>query len=146
MASINRSRASLRVFGDDLVPDEVSLLLGASPSQGYRKGDTRTFSGRQTLRRTGMWLLVADERVPEDINGQVDELLSKLTDDLKVWQLLGSKFQVDLFCGLFMEESNEGFTISPRTLMALAERGIEPDFDIYAPSEDHEHEADQQEA
>jgi len=40
---------------------------------------------------------------------------------------------MDLFCGLFMKESSEGFSISPATLAMLGERGIELQFDIYAP-------------
>ena len=39
MAAIARVRASLRVFGDSLEPDEVSALLGRPPSRQHRKGD-----------------------------------------------------------------------------------------------------------
>jgi hypothetical protein len=35
-----------------------------------------------------------------------------------------------------MSEGNEGVCISPATLRALAERGIELGIDIYAPSSD----------
>ena len=39
MAAIGRVRASLRVFGEALDPDEVSALLGRPPSRQHRKGD-----------------------------------------------------------------------------------------------------------
>jgi hypothetical protein len=42
---------------------------------------------------------------------------------------------VDLFCGFFMEESAPGFTLSVRSLTALAARGIEAGFCIYGPTE-----------
>jgi len=40
MAGISRTRASIRVFGEDLDPGEVSALLGEQPTHQSRKGDT----------------------------------------------------------------------------------------------------------
>jgi hypothetical protein len=37
-----------------------------------------------------------------------------------------------------MENSNEGICMSEVTLMALGERGIKIDFDIYAPTQEAE--------
>lgn len=36
---------------------------------------------------------------PEDINGQVAEILGCLTPDLQVWRGLEERFEIDLFCG-----------------------------------------------
>jgi Domain of unknown function (DUF4279) len=71
--------------------------------------------------------------MPEDTDGQVAEILGKLTDDLSVWLSVCQQYQVDLSCGWFMEETNEGLSISPKTMSALAARGIELDIGIYAP-------------
>jgi hypothetical protein len=46
-------------------------------------------------------------------------------------RLLESKYRIDLFCGLFMEGTNEGLQISPETLHALGERGISLGLDMY---------------
>ena len=43
------------------------------------------------------------------------------------------KFEIDLFCGAFMQETSEGFEISAKTLLALGLRGIEFQLCIYAP-------------
>jgi len=43
------------------------------------------------------------------------------------------RFEVDIFCGLFMGSSNEGLSLSPRTLSALGQCGIELGLDIYGP-------------
>ena len=134
MPSIARSVTSLRIFGDALVPQEVTARLGATPTKCYRKGDVeRTGSGKEIVRKTGMWLLEAEDKEPEDLSSQVAEILSRLTPDPEVWRALSGDFQVDLFCGLFMNESNEGFCLSPSTLASLAERGIEMILDVYAP-------------
>lgn len=38
MAAFDHSPAALRFFGDELVPDEISALLGANPTVSYQKG------------------------------------------------------------------------------------------------------------
>lgn len=73
---------------------------------------------------------------PENLDGQIEEILGKLTDNLVVWSKISEQFEVDFFCGLFMGGSNEGLSLSPRTLAALGERGIELGLDIYAPDEE----------
>ena len=39
MAQLHSSVVALRIWGDDLVPDEVSTLLGALPSVAETKGE-----------------------------------------------------------------------------------------------------------
>ena len=89
-------------------------------------------NGSVRIASTGMWRLFASDRQPEDLDGQIGELLSKLTDDLGVWASIAGKYRVDLFCGLFMDGGNEGLSITPQSLAALGLRRIELDLDIYA--------------
>ena len=134
MAHLHRAVATLRIAGDDLVISEVSALLGAEPSIAREKGkEWRTPSGKSTIARTGQWHLHAGDTEPENLDAQVEELLGKLTSDLSVWESLSAKFEVDLFCGWFMQEWNEGVNVSPSTLKALGERGILLGVDIYGP-------------
>lgn len=110
-------------------------MVGAVPHFAYRKGELVHWSGgRVTERRTGLWLQKAEPREPEGIDFQVRELLAGLTQDLEIWARLAAKFEMDLFCGLFMNESNEGLSLSVATLRALAERSIEIGFDVYGPT------------
>jgi len=136
MAVLARSLATLRIFGDDLVPDEISKLLCGNPTWSASKGDTTPSNspGGVRVARTGSWRLQAKESKPENINGQVEEILGQLTSDLGIWRALTSRFDVDLFCGWFLERSNEGVSLSPATLMSLGVRGIEMDIDIYGAS------------
>lgn len=133
MASLQRSVATLRISGDDLDPQEVSRLLRCAPTFAQAKGER--IVGRSTgsvrIARAGMWRLCAPDREPEDLDGQIAELLSKLTDDLGVWISIADRYKLDLFCGLFMKESNEGLSLSPQSLAALGLRHIELGLDIY---------------
>lgn len=135
MAHLHSSVASLRVKGDTLNPDEITRLLGAPPSYSHACGDELIGHKTRQVRiaKSGMWSLHAGECEPEDLDSQVQEILGDLTADLSVWADLAQRFEIDLFCGLFMKVANEGVLLAPATLMALGERGIALDLDIYAP-------------
>jgi hypothetical protein len=140
MAQLERSVVSLRIFGDSLVPDEITKILGAHPTKSQIKGETLLSknTGINRIANSGMWRLNAEESKPENLDGQIKELLSKLTDDLEIWAKIKEQFEVDLFCGLFMGVWNEGLSISPQTLAAIGLRGIELGLDIYGPDEEPE--------
>lgn len=138
MSVLESSRTCLRIFGDDLVPGEISAALGSAPTKSEARGDARrTPNGTERCAaKRGYWRLDAADAAPEDTNGQVRELLSKLTSDLYVWRDISKRFEVDLFCGWFMSQTNDGAELSPATLLALGERGIALSLDIYAPDSD----------
>ncbi|WP_312319875.1 DUF4279 domain-containing protein [Stenotrophomonas sp.] len=137
MSAFVHSMASLRFFGDDLVPDEITALLGTSPTQSHLKG--QELIGRRTgnklIAKTGSWRLRAIDRAPEDLEGQIFEILDQLTQDLSVWASL-SRYQPDLFCGLFMGSSNDGISLSAKALLAIGQRGISLDLDTYDAGDD----------
>jgi len=133
MAAVYETLTSLRIFGDDLDPDEISALLGASPTSSAKKGEDRVNRDgiKRGVERTGRWLLEAVPRQPEDLDSQIVELLSPLTGDIAVWRSLVTRFKADIFCGFFMEESNEGLELRPETLEMMGARGLSLGLDIY---------------
>lgn len=136
MAHVGTTSASLRIFGDDLDPEEISLALGAEPTRCARKGEMEAGSPRKTPARTGFWQLTAADREPGNLDAQIKELLSMVSGDLGVWQNLAQQFGADIFCGFFMNQINEGGSLERETLEAMAHRRIALEFDIYAPSPD----------
>ena len=135
MATISRTKASLRIAGDDLIPREITNLLGHAPTFEQTKGQiiVGKNTGKEREVTFGMRRLHANEAEPGDIDSQIFEILDKLTKDLTIWQSLSARYDIDLFCGLFMEKEIEGISIYPKALSALGERGIEIGFDIYGP-------------
>ena len=85
------------------------------------------------LAKTGSWRLHATERIPGDLEAKVFEILDQLTSDAGIWASL-SRYMPDLFCGVFMNRFNEGLPLSAKALLALGERGIALDLDIYYPN------------
>ena len=136
MAQVHQSVATLRIMGDDLDPTEITKALGCEPTEGQRKGDVLVGrdTGIERIAKFGKWHLDASDQEPEDLDGQISELLRRLTPSLDVWKFLGTRYRIDLFCGLFMQQTNEGLVLSPESLKALGERGIELGLDIYSPT------------
>jgi hypothetical protein len=134
MASLDHTAASLRIIGDDLNPAEITQLLGHEPTNAETKGQEIVGSATGNIRiaRSGSWRLNAVKQSPGDLDAQIREILSKLTDNLNVWKNLAGKYRMDLFCGLFLKGVNEGASISAESLASLGNRGIEIGLDIYA--------------
>jgi hypothetical protein len=132
MAAFDHSLAALRFFGDELVPDEISALLGANPTVAHHKGQEIVGSrtGVTRIARTGSWRLRATDREPEDLEAQIFEILEQLTQDLSIWASL-ARFKPNLFCGLFMGSSNDGISISAKAMLAIGQRGIALGLDVY---------------
>lgn len=132
MPGIDETRAYLRIFGDDLDPDEITATLGTTPTYALRKGDKH----RQQVVKSGRWVIDAKPSKPSDLDHQISELLAQMTDDLDRWKSVTSRHEAMFYCSVFMLETNEGAEIAPAILMALGARGISLGLDIYAPRDD----------
>jgi hypothetical protein len=53
------SAAALRIIGDDLLPEEITLILGCQPTSANVKGRVipGKKTGRERISRTGGWHL-----------------------------------------------------------------------------------------
>ncbi len=133
MAGIGRVRASLRVLGDSLVPEEVSALLGRPPSRMYCKGDpVAGKSGSDAAQPTGAWILDSGLSEKAELEDHIEALLSSLSNDSDEWESLLARFSATVHCSLFLDQYNEGLELSPRVSEALAERRLLIAFDIYS--------------
>ena len=132
--NIGRTKAGLRLFGEDLEPSEITALLGCMPTASYRKGEP-VVSGGRGVRSRGCWRLESRLDETHGIDAHVGDILGRVTDDAGVWRSL-ARFNPDIFVGLFLSSFNQGDSIAPRTLQLLAVRGIRLDFDIYSAPRD----------
>lgn len=134
MGELFESTCCLRFFGDDLHPEELTASLGVSPTKSARKGDARrTHAGTNVVAKSGKWLLEAPRMLPANLDAQIAGILGLASQDLSIWQSLTTRFDADVFCGLFMRDTNEGLGLSQKTLADLAARGLKLDFDVYNP-------------
>lgn len=131
VAVIHETSATLRFWGDELDPHEVTKLLGAAPTRGAFKGQLIVGRGPMVA-RSGKWHLTVNRRQPGNLSGQIEEILSGLTQDLDVWRDLSNRFDGNVFVGFFMAEGNEGYDLSSKTMKLLTDRGLSLLLDIYS--------------
>lgn len=106
MPNTNRAHVTIRFWGSDLEPPELTRLLAAEPSSA-EKTSYISKSGTQVMKQA-FWLVEYDEDpVSVDVERQLSTLLDKLTDDLDVWRQLASQFKVDVFCAIFADNWNQ---------------------------------------
>lgn len=132
MGPLHKTDASISFHGDDLDPAEITSALGAEPTVGVRKGGLwRTTSGVEKVAWQGSWRIEVPRCEPGDLDGQINDLLDRLSNDLPAWRLYSQRHRGRVFCGLFLASGNEGLTLRPETLVRVGERGLLIDLDIY---------------
>jgi hypothetical protein len=132
MALVESSAVSLGIYGEDVDPEEITKLLGCLPTECYKKGDDFKKPKENRKHSKGYWGLESNLPKATDIEQKIIDLLDRLTSDLEIWKSLAQRYEIRIFCGIFLER-NEGFRLSPETLACLADRGLNLDFDIYPP-------------
>jgi hypothetical protein len=123
---VDRWQVALRVYGEELDPDQISALLGCQPSSAQRKGNPFPKKGR--------WLLKIDSGEcagDGDVDDGIRMLLARLPSDSGIWSSLTSNYAVDVFCGIFLATSNRGFGVSVEVSRLLSDRNLEIGFDMY---------------
>ena len=137
MADISRSAVSIRLFGSELNPEKITQLLGCEPSSAAKTGEKIIKrNGQERIVKKGFWLFDYGESDDVLVEKKIELLFGKLTDNLESWQEATKNLDLaDVFCGLFIDNWNEGFTLSPATLRKISERNLEIDFDVYSPTD-----------
>lgn len=127
---LDHNRVRLRVRGNPLDPDEITRLLGHPPTNARATGEPLP-SGR--IPRSGYWGVEAPGGMHDELDLRIAGLLMMLTGNLPTWRDLAERYDIDLFCGLFMADPNEGLTLRPATMALMAERCLPLGLDIYSP-------------
>lgn len=131
--NLQRASVTLQISGDDLVPSELTELLGREPTLGVRKGERFLAThGREIEAKSGMWNLGRGYLSPPDLDGQISSLLQELPKDFAIWRELTARFECWLSVGGYFEDWTGGFSFKPSTLSLLVERDLPIDFDLYA--------------
>jgi hypothetical protein len=135
MDSLQRAAVSVSISGDDLVPSEITALLGEAPALGVCKGEVFLAShGKHIEAQTGKWLFGGQWESPSDLDRQITSIFSALTEDIAVWNEVTSRFECYLSVGGYFHDWTGGMTLQPSTMRLLVERNLAIDFDLYAPA------------
>ncbi len=125
--------ASLRLFGDQLQPDEVSRLLNLKPTESAPKGlETVAPSGKSRISPTGRWILESQEHVHStDSQDHIAWLLDQLDKSGAVPCKIPGVGRADICCFWLGATGNGGPEFSPEVLGRLAKYQLTLSLDIY---------------
>jgi hypothetical protein len=131
---VDKFKITLRIYGEELDPDQISALLGCAPTVAERKGLPVSIGEGSRIANRGRWSLTIDSKdcdERDDVEDGVKMLLARMPSDADLWASLTSTFRVDVFCGIFMASSNRGFGISAEVSKLLTDRHLNISFDLY---------------
>jgi hypothetical protein len=127
---------SIEITADDLVPDEVTALLGVTPTQTQQKGKPWTTADgkKERIGKFGRWSLRLDpaEANELEVAESAVTLLNRVPADIAVWEALSCRATIRLSVGLGLESLHQGLSIDPGLLRRLADRRMALDLAIYA--------------
>jgi len=137
MSNISRSTVSIRLFGSELDPEQITQLLSCEPSSAAKTDEKIiTSKGKERIIKKGFWFLNYGESDELIIEEKIETLFGKMTDNLESWREVTRNLDTaDIFCGLFIDNWNEGFLLSQSTLRKISERNLEISFDVYSPTD-----------
>ena len=128
---VDDAAASLCIYGDELDPDQITRLLGLSPTHSHRRGDRLRPDGPPF--RTGAWLYKVDSDVaPDAPELALRHLLDRLPSDRVLWTQLGQRYDIRISFRIGFGGWNKGFALSARNIQRVAALGVCLDFDLYA--------------
>ena len=125
---------SLRIHGDDLVPEEISEKIGVNPNHAYSKGQLISKDANsKRIQSTGFWeISLSSKDLDEwDCDIAIAYLLRKTVNDLEIWKDITNKYKADVFVGIGISGGNKGFVLGVGTITLLQERNLSVGFDIY---------------
>lgn len=140
MADVHRVKVSFRIGAwihtnpPGALPDAtvVTTTLGIQPSHAHNPGDRK--SDRAAPWKHGQWRLESTLPGTAELEAHLRSLLDQLLPVRdKIQELLDTdlRLKADFFCGLWIENYNEGVVLSPETLRGIASCGATLGLDIY---------------
>ena len=137
MPELSDCIVTLGFWDDDLDPELFTELLECQPTVAVKKGEAWVTShGRTKTAPTGSWRVEVDKEVSGNLEAKIATVLSRVTDDLSRWKQLPASERAQLFCGLFMDDFNEGVGLSHSIVQQVSDRGLALELDLYSRPED----------
>ncbi len=131
---IDETDVTFCVYGDDLDPDEVSSILGCTPTRSQRRGVPS--SPRRQPAKIGAWFLELRGLAREDPQRVITSLLDRLPSDEAIVRRLGERFLLKLNVVLHLDAWTRGFELPAALLARIVRLGLALGVSIYAHGEE----------
>jgi hypothetical protein len=131
---VDETAVTLAVYGEDLVADDVTRLLGVEPSSSHRRGDRR--GPRSAPYKKGAWFLQQRGEAPLGPEELTTTLLDRLPSDEATWIRVGELYEVQVRFGIHFYGWNRGFDLSAALIARIAKLRAKLVYDLYAYDEE----------
>lgn len=131
---IRKVKVKLMILGFTEQPDEMSRILGVSPSRTWTKGEPVAPGAHNRQPQNGWQLSAPVDPINAEANSAVESLLS-LFPDRSAFRRLPSEAEVQLTCTVYAYGERPWLYFSRQTVSMLGEIGASLDVDIYDLSE-----------
>lgn len=128
--------AAFTLTGSELDPDEVTMLVGVTPTKTWRVGDL--IDGRATLRyKHNGWQLKANLGASLQQDTQLEEHVTSVLEHLRPGWLalteLGAKYDAEIACAVYMHPNGQvpAIHFAKDTISRAGELHAEIDIDLY---------------
>lgn len=129
-----RCRVSLSYYSTKLNKEEITSSLGVLPTKAWNPNERHPVgngkSGKTKIEDWGKWIFDGPE-TESDPNELIEELLRRCTNEIKIWDHLGEKYEGTLALVLYAKNWNREFVLSQSTMKKLADRNLRFWVDAY---------------
>ena len=122
--------STLRIFSDDLAPEEITSLLQVAPTESFRKGDSHA-QGRLQRKANGWFHATKGQVNSKDTRRHIDVILAALDGKaaaIKKLQTSGCKIDITSY---WMSIGHGGPWLMPEQMLRLGALGIAVWWDVY---------------
>jgi hypothetical protein len=137
-----RTCAELRIYGEALDTDNLTRILGVSPTRTVRKGDVRRgIRGKGFTAKSNGWFLSSESHVEsKDVRRHIDWILGQVECKSNVILSVGATEDVlmTVHCAWWSRAGQGGPTLWPEQMRRLAALDLECSFDISFYGDDDE--------
>jgi hypothetical protein len=122
--------ATLRIYHDDLNPDDVSSRLRLVPSDSQKKGQILQ---AQREAPVGAWFLSSQDHVPSrDVGRHIVWIIDQLSGREAMLKALQDEgYQIDLFCFWASANGHGGPELTHEIMQRLSSLKLNLGFDVY---------------
>ena len=122
--------STLRIFSDDLAPDEITGVLKLEPTRVFRKGDSHA-RGRLKRKTNGWFYSTEKLSTSKDTRRHIDLILAALDGKLdRVKKLHRKNSKIDII-SYYQSVGQGGPWLMPQQMIKLGKLGINVWWDVY---------------
>jgi len=130
-ATCTSTYSTLRVFSDDIAPEEITKLLQVEPTSSFRKGDTHS-QGRLQRKANGWFFSTEQKSQSKDTRFHIDLVLAALEGKDRILEGLQERgCKIDITSYWVSSDGQGGPALMPKQMLLLGKLGIGVWWDVY---------------